>query len=81
MVEYRPGTCNIGPRGRRVRYGGSVVAFALTAILYVAMRLSDLPTWSRLLLFLPLFAGFVALLEARLGFCVYLAARGEYDLR
>lgn len=81
VVEYRPGTCNIGPRGRRLRYLGAILIFGLTGLLYVALRTAGLPTWTRFLLFLPLFAGFVALLEARLHFCVYLAARGVFDLR
>ena len=73
--------CNIGRRGRLARgtFGAIAIVFAL-AVWWV-LRTSGAPAEWRFLLFLPLFAGFVAIFEAALRFCVVLAARGVYDLR
>jgi len=84
MVEYAQGVCNIGPRGRveRAAFGIAMVAFAIG--LWHLVRLNTLPSWPSwpiLLLFLPLAAGFVAIFEAVLGFCVIFAHEGVYDLR
>ncbi len=81
MVEYEPGVCNIGPKGRfqRATFGIVAVVFCLGA--WALIRLNTLPDWLVLLLFLPLFAAFVSIFEALFGFCVVYAARGTYDLR
>ncbi len=81
MVEYAPGVCNIGPRGRieRAAFGIAVLVFAIG--LWHLVRLNTLPSWPLLLLFLPLAAGFIAILEAVFGFCVVFAHEGVYDLR
>jgi len=81
VAEYAPGVCNIGRRGRLARgtFGAIAIVFAL-AVWWV-LRTSGAPAEWRFLLFLPLFAGFVAIFEAALRFCVVLAARGVYDLR
>ena len=73
--------CNIGRRGRLARgtFGAIAIVFAL-AVWWV-LRTSGAPAEWRFLLFLPLFAGFVAIFEAALRFCVVLAVRGVYDLR
>jgi len=81
MVEYAPGVCNIGPRGRieRAAFGVATIIFSIG--LWHLARLNTLPSWPILLLFLPLAAGFIAILEAALGFCVLFAREGVYDLR
>ncbi len=81
MADYEAGRCNIGPRGRvqRAVFGALAVAFSFGV--WGLFRLNAVPSGYLLILFLPLFAGFVAILEATLGFCVVYATRGVYDLR
>ena len=81
MVEYAPGRCNIGPRGRTERAAFGIAAIVFSLGLWHLVRLNELPSWPILLLFLPLFVGFVAVIEAALGFCVLFARAGVYDLR
>ncbi len=81
MAEYKPGVCNIGPRGRMQRATFGVVAIAFSLGIWTLVRLNTLEGWIVLLLFVPLFAAFVSLFEALFGFCVVYAARGVYDLR
>ena len=81
MVEYAPGVCNIGPRGRLARGAFGAVAIGLAVGLWWALRAASAPAPWRLVVFLPLFAGFVAIFEAALRFCVVFAGRGVYDLR
>ncbi|HLE45550.1 MAG TPA: hypothetical protein VI915_00970 [Thermoplasmata archaeon] len=81
MVEYVPGVCNIGPRGRLQRATFGIVAIVFSLGIWALVRLNGLPGWPILLLFVPLFAAFVSLFEALFGFCVVYAARGTYDLR
>ena len=81
MAEYEAGLCNIGPKGRlqRAVFGALAVAFAIGV--WGVFRLNVAPSAYLLLLFVPLFLGFVAIFEAALGFCVVYATRGVYDLR
>ena len=81
MAAYAPGACNIGRRGRLARGTFGVIAIAFAFAVWWVLRASGAPAAWRLLLFLPLFAGFVAIFEAALRFCVVLATRGVYDLR
>ena len=81
MAAYASGVCNIGPRGRLVRGTFGVLGIGFAFGVWWALRASGAPPSWRLLLFLPLFGGFVAIFEAALRFCVVLAARGAYDLR
>lgn len=80
MVEYSPGQCNIGPRGRRRRAAGGVALLAIVLGTAAWLRVTGARDWT-LLLFLPIFVAFVAILEAAFGFCVIFAERGVYDLR
>jgi hypothetical protein len=81
MAEYTAGRCNIGPRGRLQRLAFGILAVVFSVGLWGLIRLNTLPSWFVLVLFLPLFAGFVSILEATLGFCVVYGTRGTYDLR
>jgi hypothetical protein len=73
---YQPGVCNIGPvdiaRRRRVGYVGVAVAIALAAV----MLLADASSFARLLVALPLFAGFSGFIQARARFCANYGWRG-----
>ena len=80
MADYVPGRCNIGPHGRAQRAAGGIVLIALSVLAGWFLRNGGAHELT-LLLFLPLFAAFVAVFEAALGFCVVFAERGVYDMR
>lgn len=77
---YQAGVCNIGPaemaRRRRSGYAGVVVALVLAAVLV----LIDAPSVTRLLVALPLSAGFSGFIQARLRFCANYGWRGIRNL-
>lgn len=79
-AEYVPGVCNIGPRGRARRAAFGVASIGFGLALWWTLR-SVAPPPAKLLVFLPLAAGFVAVFEAALRFCVAFSWRGVYDLR
>lgn len=80
MSEYVPGVCNIGRRGRTARATFGIAAIAFALAVWWALRTVS-PPYMKLVVFLPLFTGFVSLFEATLRFCVAFARRGIYDLR
>ncbi len=81
MAEYTAGVCNIGPKGRVQRGLFGILAVVFSVGVWGIIRLNMLSSLWVLLLFLPLFAGFVSILEALFGFCVMYGTRGTYDLR
>ncbi len=81
MAEYAAGRCNIGTKGRAQRIAFGVLAIIFSLGLWGLIRLNAGPSAYVLVLFLPLFAGFVSLFEGLLGFCVVYGVRGTYDLR
>jgi hypothetical protein len=67
--DYRAGACNIGPAeiARRRRTGiAGLVAVGVLAVVLVAI---DAPHTARLLVGIPLAAGAMGFLQARLRFC------------
>jgi hypothetical protein len=78
-VEYIPGRCNIGARGRAIRLATGLGIIAIFLALDVLALGSVLP-WFRLLLFVPFYVGLLAALEGTMSFCVLHASRGTYDL-
>lgn len=60
-------TCNIGPRGRRVRLLTAVPMLAIVGVALALPAFRGLPIAWRLLLFLPLAAAFLGILQARAG--------------
>jgi hypothetical protein len=77
---YQAGVCNIGPaevaRRRRAGYLGVAAAVVLATVLVVV----DAPAISRLLVALPLAAGFSGFLQAHLRFCANYGWRGVRNL-
>jgi hypothetical protein len=74
--EYVAGACNIGPWEIRRRRAGALAAFAAAAVLFVLLVAVGAPAWTRLVLLLPLWGGFVSWLQARRRFCVAFAMAG-----
>ncbi len=77
---YQPGVCNIGPaeirRRRFIGYAGIGAAVALGLVLIAI----DAPEIARLLVALPLAAGFEGLIQARLRFCAGYGLAGVRNL-
>jgi hypothetical protein len=76
---YIPGICNINPREiarrRRAGYLGLAIFVALLAILV----LYGLPTWSRVILFIPAILSTLGFLQAQKKFCVAYGAAGTQN--
>jgi hypothetical protein len=56
---------NIGPKERRKRLTGGIVALVVGGVLALVLILSGQVVWTRLLLFLPFYGGFVGVFQAR----------------
>lgn len=76
---YVPGKCNIGRRGRIVRMATGVSIILLSVLIRFTL-LSFLNLLFSLSLILPLYIGFIAILEGTMSFCVLHASKGSYDL-
>src|SRR5215471_9003881 len=79
VPEYVPGRCNIGSRGRAIRLATGLAIIAVFLAVDVLL-LGSLSQLLRLLLFVPFYAGLLAILEGSMSFCVLHASRGTYDL-
>jgi hypothetical protein len=76
--KYTPGKCNIGTRGRTMRFSTGLILIALSVI--IRLTLLNPVYWAvRLVLTLPIYAGLLAMLEGSMSFCVLHASRGTYD--
>lgn len=76
LLTYRPGACNIGPEEISYRRQSGVVALAITAVLAIALVATGVPSWLRLLVFLPLASALVSFEQARRHFCAGFAMAG-----
>jgi hypothetical protein len=78
-LEYVPGRCNIGARGRATRLATGLGIIALF-IGFDFLALRSVSALFRLLLFVPFYVGLLAALERTMPFCVLHASRSTYDL-
>ena len=74
--RHQPGACNIDGREITWRRAFGLASVAGAIILGVVLVAIDAPTLARGIIFLPLFAGFVSLEEARRRFCGLFAYLG-----
>jgi hypothetical protein len=77
---YVPGKCNIGRRGRAMRFSTGAVLIALSVFLGLAV-LGQLFWAEKFVLVLPIYVGLLTILEGSMSFCVLHATRGTYDLQ
>jgi len=77
---YRPGACNIGPAEIRRRQVAGVLGIVAALGLGVLLLVLGAPPIARLLVALPLAAGFSGFLQARLHFCANYGWRGIRNL-
>jgi len=77
--EYRAGVCNIGPaeiaRRRRAGHVGLIAALGLLAVLVAV----DAPSWTRLLVAIPVIGAASGYIQARLRFCAAFGSRGIFN--
>jgi len=77
---YRPGACNIGPAEIRRRQAGGVLGIVAALGLGALLLFLGAPPVARLLVAMPLAAGFSGFLEVRLHFCANYGWRGLRNL-
>ena len=77
-LEYVPGKCNIGTRGRAIRLATGVGIMAVFAG-FDLLTLGSVSPVFRLFIFLPFYVDLLAVLEGTMSFCVLHASRGTYD--
>ena len=67
-AAYRPGACNIGTYEIARRRRAGLVGVVVAALLAIGLLAVDAPQLARLLVLLPLWGGFVSLLQVRRRF-------------
>jgi hypothetical protein len=77
---YQAGVCNIGPAEIARRRRAGYLGLAAAIIFAVVLVLIDAPSVTRLLVALPLAAGFSGFIQARLRFCANYGWRGIRNL-
>ena len=80
MSEYIAGACNIGPAEIKRRRQGALIGailFAITTLLFV---LTNAPTSTRLLVFIPALLFTVGIIQSRRKFCVAYGFLGVFNL-
>ena len=75
-ARYQAGACNIGPAEIASRRRAGMIGLAIAAAIAIAILILDLPSWARLLVFLPLAGGLISLEQVRRRFCVGFAMAG-----
>ena len=79
MSEYIAGSCNIGPAEIKRRRQGALIGailFAFTTLLFV---LTNAPTSTRLLVFIPALLFTVGIVQSRRKFCVAYGFLGVFS--
>lgn len=79
MSEYMAGACNIGPAEIKRRRQGALIGailFAFTTLLFV---LTEAPTSTRLLVFVPALLFTVGIIQSRRKFCVAYGFMGVFS--
>lgn len=81
MTSYRAGRCNIGWINRVSRFIIGAVLLAVSLAVFFWLKQTEFSPFFRLLLFFPLYGGFLGILQAAVGFCVMNAQEQKFDLR
>lgn len=79
MSEYLAGACNIGPAEIKRRRQGALIGailFAFTTLLFV---ITNAPTSTRLLIFIPALLFTVGIIQSRRKFCVAYGFLGVFS--
>jgi len=79
--QYKPGVCNIGMRNRLIRFAYGLFFFSVGVWSWAFIVVNDLHPAFKIALFIPFHIGFLGMIQAILGFCVFHAHRKSYDMR
>ena len=74
--DYRPGTCNIGPREIAKRRAFGIAGIVSTVVLGVVLVAIDAPQIARAIVLIPLWGSLISLEQARRKFCAAFAYAG-----
>ncbi len=74
--SYVPGVCNINTVEIARRRKAAYVLLAITIVIAAPLLLLDIPVWTRLILFFPIFLTVVCSLQVKYKFCVGYGASG-----
>lgn len=80
MSEYVAGACNIGPSEIKRRRQGALVGAILFAITTLLVVITDAPTSTRLLVFIPALLFAVGMIQSQKKFCVAYGFLGVFNL-
>lgn len=72
-TEYKVGTCNIGPEGRKRRFLTGVVGLVLALLTWIFLK-------SLVGLYVFSIAGFIGLIQARSSFCIAYGLKNSMNL-
>jgi hypothetical protein len=65
MDEGEVRIANIGVKNQQMRRNFGLIALAIGIIIGLGLLLVDVPAWTRLGLFLPFYAGFIGIFQAK----------------
>lgn len=80
MSEYIAGACNIGPSEIKRRRQGALIGAVLFAITTLFFVITDAPTTTRILAFIPALLFAVGMIQSRKRFCVAYGFLGVFSL-
>ena len=80
MSEYIAGACNIGPSEIKRRRQGALIGAVLFAITTLLFVITDAPTTTRILVFIPALLFAVGMIQSRKRFCVAYGFLGVFSL-
>jgi hypothetical protein len=80
MSEYIAGACNIGPSEIKRRRQGALIGAVLFVITTLLFVITDAPTTTRILAFIPALLFAVGMIQSRKRFCVAYGFLGVFSL-
>lgn len=78
-AAYVPGVCNINTAEIAYRRKAGFILLAVSFVLTVPFFVTNLPAWSCIVLFFPLFLTVLSFLQAKHKFCVSYGAAGQQN--
>ena len=80
-MTYRPGVCNIGIWNRLGRLAYGIFFLGLSLWVRDFIIVNGFPFYSKVVLLIPFYFGFLGAYQALFGFCVLHSKRRTFDMR
>lgn len=77
---YIPGEKNIGESEVRKRYLTGVIGFLLFIVYFLIVYFGNWSKWTMILSFIPLFVGYIGIIQGKMSFCAMFAIQEVYDV-